>query len=85
MNNVDELLANGLFDLFQLGLLMLSIVIAACVAVPFLAAVVPILWVVFLRFKRWSTKSMTELKRMDQIFRYVALSLQCDALTGLIE
>lgn len=73
MNNVDELLANGLFDLFQLGLLMLSIVIAACVAVPFLTAMVPFLWVVFLRFKRWSSKSMTELKRMDQILRYVAL------------
>ncbi|KAJ8613372.1 hypothetical protein CTAYLR_002291 [Chrysophaeum taylorii] len=76
--------AQALFDLFQLGLLMASIVITACVAVPFLAVLVPFLWIIFLRFKKWTAKSMTELKRMDQILRSPAVSRFADTLNGLV-
>lgn len=82
VGNIDELLAQALFDLAQLGLLMVTIFVAACVAVPFLSIIVPIFGIIFIRFKNWTTKSMTELKRMDQIFRSPAVSRFADTLHG---
>ena len=84
VGNVDELLAQALFDLAQLGLLMIAIVVAACVAVPFLIAVVPVLAYSFLKLKVFTSKSMTELKRLDQTTRSPAVARFADTVDGLV-
>ncbi|KAJ1449532.1 P-loop containing nucleoside triphosphate hydrolase protein [Pelagophyceae sp. CCMP2097] len=81
--NVDELLSQAIFDLMQLGLMMLAVVGAAVAAVPYLAAVLPPLGLVFVRHKQFVTKSMNECKRLDQITRGPVIAAFADTLNGL--
>ncbi|KAK7231789.1 ABC transporter [Aureococcus anophagefferens] len=93
VGNVDELLAQALFDLAQLGLMMgarpgavdLAIFVAACVAVPPLTSVTLPLAYAFLRHKRFVGRSMTELKRLEALTKSPAVSRFADTIAGLAE
>eukprot|EP00633_Aureoumbra_lagunensis_P002042 CAMPEP_0197289596 /NCGR_PEP_ID=MMETSP0890-20130614/6851_1 /TAXON_ID=44058 ORGANISM="Aureoumbra lagunensis, Strain CCMP1510" /NCGR_SAMPLE_ID=MMETSP0890 /ASSEMBLY_ACC=CAM_ASM_000533 /LENGTH=1141 /DNA_ID=CAMNT_0042761093 /DNA_START=552 /DNA_END=3977 /DNA_ORIENTATION=- len=83
VGHVDELLPQALFDLFQLGFLMLSIIIIACVAVPILVCIIPIAGIVFIRLKIFTSKSMTALKRLDQSTRSPVVERFAATVDGL--
>ena len=81
---VDELLAQAVFDLLQMGFMMLAVAGACVVTVPLVAVALPPLAFVFVRVKRFTSKSMTELKRLDQVTRSPALDRFEATLRGLV-
>ncbi|EGB05796.1 hypothetical protein AURANDRAFT_30353, partial [Aureococcus anophagefferens] len=86
VGNVDELLAQALFDLAHVPpLLSQAIFVAACVAVPPLTSVTLPLAYAFLRHKRFVGRSMTELKRLEALTKSPAVSRFADTIAGLAE
>ena len=83
VGNVDELLAQALFDMTQLGIMMVAVIVTTCVVLPWMCLVLPPLLYVFLRHKRFVGKSMTELKRMEAITKSPAVGRFADTLHGL--
>ena len=80
---VDELLSTGLLDFGMLVLIMLSVVVACLIALPYLALLLPVLAVVTRRASRECSVSMKELKRLDGQSRSPVLSAFTASLDGL--
>ena len=69
LGQVDEQLAEALFDTLQIATLCAASVAVACAVLPLLCALVPPLVWGMLKLRRYTTRSMRELKRLDGVTR----------------
>uniref|UniRef100_A0A7S3NJT7 ATP-dependent transporter ycf16 n=1 Tax=Aureoumbra lagunensis TaxID=44058 RepID=A0A7S3NJT7_9STRA len=80
---IDDLLSVTLLEFSTLALLMIGSILFACAALPPLIFLLPIIGYICLRIKRYVSKSMNELKRIDGITRSPVLTVFAATLDGL--
>lgn len=83
LGNIDELLSAAAHDVADLGFIMLGSVVLVSITVP---PVIPFFFAMFyyqLRLRRFVVKSMTQLKRLDNISKSPVFDCFADTMRGL--
>eukprot|EP00930_Biecheleria_cincta_P035251 TRINITY_DN24254_c0_g1_i1.p1 TRINITY_DN24254_c0_g1~~TRINITY_DN24254_c0_g1_i1.p1 ORF type:complete len:1145 (-),score=169.55 TRINITY_DN24254_c0_g1_i1:291-3725(-) len=83
LGNIDELLSAAAHEVADLGFIMLGSVVLVSITVP---PVIPFFFVMFyyqLRLRRFVVKSMTQLKRLDNISKSPVFDCFADTMRGL--
>mmetsp|Transcript_10048 Transcript_10048/g.29784 ORF Transcript_10048/g.29784 Transcript_10048/m.29784 type:complete len:1189 (-) Transcript_10048:81-3647(-) len=84
LNQTDELLAMAMYDTAAIALASAGAVILGCIVMPWLALLMPFVLYVFVRVRNFATRSMRELKRMDNIHKSPVYSSFASALAGVV-
>eukprot|EP00947_MAST-08B_sp_MAST-8B-sp1_P005468 g5468.t1 len=81
---IDELLPISLFDTIQIGFLVLGSLVLCCIAVPYIAAGLLPLLVLFVLIRRHFLFSSRELKRLESITKSPIFGTFTSSIQGLV-